>query len=180
MNNIGHNSISDEDRRNLFFVHRHHYLKALAVKKAADSALKNVGKSVKADLGPNGLDQIKLYEKAKTDEGLQSIKDEIESQRQALAYADIPVNTQIDLFDMTASYEEKAYKAGLTAGLEGETMINPYNETTQDGQDWGRGWHEGQSILFEGIKKKEQPETEGGLIKQPDHEEPDFPDEEAA
>ena len=177
---IGHNSISEQDRRNLFFVDRHLYLKAMAAKKAADAAVKNVGKLIKADLGPNGLDQIKLYEKAKTDEGLQAIKDEIEAKRQALAYADIPVNTQIDLFDMTATNDEKAYKAGLTAGLEGETLINPYNEATQDGQDWARGWHEGQGILLAGIKQKEKTEPKSELIKQPDHGEPDFPDAEAA
>lgn len=177
---MGHNSISDQDRRNLFFVQRHRYLKALAAKKAADADLKNVGKSIKADLGPNGLDQIKLYEKAKTDEGLQAIKDKIEADRQALAYADIPINTQIDLFDNAAANEEKAYNLGLTAGLEGETLINPYNEATQDGQDYARGWHEGQGILFAGIKQKEQPAPESELIKAEGHTDPDFPDVEAA
>ncbi|ALJ98290.1 hypothetical protein BiPBO1_76 [Brucella phage BiPBO1] len=177
---MGHNSISDQDRRNLFFVDRHLYLKALAAKKAADAHLKNVGKQVKADLGPNGLDQIKLYEKAKTDEGLQAIKDKLEADRQALAYADIPINTQIDLFDNAVANDEKAYNLGLTAGLEGETLINPYNEATQDGQDYTRGWHEGQGILFAGIKQKEQPETESELIKGEGHTDPDFPDVEAA
>ncbi|MBA8822295.1 hypothetical protein BRY73_02940 [Ochrobactrum sp. P6BS-III] len=176
---IGHNSISEQDRRNLFFVQRHRYLKALAAKKAADAELKNVGKSVKADLGPNGLDQIKLYEKAKTDEGLQAIKEKLEADRQALAYADIPINTQIDLFDNAGANDEKAYKLGLTAGLEGETLLNPYNEATQDGQDYARGWHEGQGILFAGIKQKEQPEPESELIKG-EHSDPEFPDEEAA
>ena len=177
---MGHNSISDQDRRNLFFVDRHLWLKAMAAKKAADAAVKNVGKLIKADLGPNGLDQIKLYEKAKTDEGLQAIKDEIEAKRQALAYADIPINTQIDLFDNAVANDEKAYKLGLTAGLEGETLINPYNEATQDGQDYARGWHEGQGILFAGIKQKEQPAPESELIKGEDHTDPDFPDEEEA
>lgn len=165
----GHNSgdMAEKDRKVLFFIGRKNYLEALAAKKTADAKLKLVGKGIKADLGEYGLDQIKAYEKAQTPDGQAAIKAEMEATRQALRFAGVPINTQLDLLEDLAPLAERAYSAGEEAGLKGETLANPYNEGSFEGQEFARGWHDGQGALFAGIRKKEEEgaDAENELIK---------------
>jgi hypothetical protein len=153
----GHNSgdMSEADRKVLFFINRQAYLKAMEAKKLADAAVKNVGKQIKSDLGPNGLIQIKEYERARTPEGEAAIKAEMEAKRQSWRWAGMPVDTQADMFTDLAPLDERAFEEGETAGLEGETYANPYDENSHHGKQFEAGWKAGQAKLFEGIKKKE-------------------------
>jgi hypothetical protein len=155
-NDIGHNSAKDEqDRKVLFFIGRRNYLAALAEKKAADAKLKNVAKTIKADLGENGVNQIKVYELAQTPEGQAKLKADMEAAAQAMRFAGMAINTQTDMFEDLAPLVERAYAMGEEAGLRGDTLSNPYNEGSPEGQQYAAGWHEGQVALFEGIKKLE-------------------------
>ncbi|TPN44434.1 hypothetical protein FJ981_27960 [Mesorhizobium sp. B1-1-4] len=173
----GHNvDIGEADRKVLFFINRKNYLAALAEQKAAAAKLKQVGKVIKADLGEYGLDQIKAYEKAQTPEGLAKIKAAQEAERQALRFAGVPINTQLDIFTDRMPLDERAYRDGEEAGLRGDTLSNPYNEASAEGQEYARGWHDGQGALFAGIKKKEETAADE-LIKAGD-EDPDFLDDE--
>ncbi len=171
----GHNS-GDDEKRVVFFIDRNAYIRALATKKAADAALKNVCKTIKADLGEHGLDQIKAYEQAQTPEGKAKLQAEFEARRQAMAWAGIPVDTQLDMFAAPAR-DDRAYLMGEEAGLRGETLANPYNEASEDGKDYARGWHDGQGKLFAGIKKKETAASGDELIT--GAEDPGFEDEAA-
>ncbi|TPK14146.1 hypothetical protein [Mesorhizobium sp. B2-5-11] len=173
----GHNvDVGEADRKVLFFIGRKNYLAALAEQKAATAKLKQVGKVIKADLGEYGLDQIKAYEKAQTPEGLAKIKAAQEAERQALRFAGVPINTQLDIFTDRMPLDERAYRDGEEAGLRGDTLSNPYSEASPEGQEWARGWHDGQGALFAGIKKKEDAAADE-LIKAGD-EDPDFLDDE--
>jgi hypothetical protein len=171
----GHNSAKDEqDRKVLFFIGRKNYLAALAEKKAADAKLKNVAKTIKADLGEYGLDQIKAYEVAQTPEGQAKLKAEMEATAQAMRFAGMAINTQADMFEDLAPLVDRAYAMGEEAGLRGDTLSNPYNEGSPEGQQYASGWHAGQGALFEGIKKIEAKAADE-LIKGPG-EDP-FPEE---
>ena len=164
---IGDNSTKeDQDRKVLFFIDRRAYNEALAVKKAADAKLKNVAKMIKSDLGEYGLQQIKDYDAAQTPEGQERLKAEFAAKAQAMRFAGMAINSQVDLFEDLAPLAERAYLAGEEAGLRGDTLSNPYNEGSVEGQDYARGWHAGQGALFEGIKKKEAPPADE-LIKGP-------------
>lgn len=177
----GHNSKpTDQDHKVLFFINRLEYLKALAAQKAAAAEMKRVGKVIKADLGKYGLDQIKAYEKAQTPEGVAELKAAQAAERQAMAFAGVPVNTQLDIFLDRAPLDERAYHEGEEAGLRGDTLNNPYNEASTEGREYARGWHAGQGALFAGIKKKEEAASSDDLIEGDGHDDPDFPDEEAA
>ncbi|TPM53254.1 hypothetical protein FJ959_22250 [Mesorhizobium sp. B2-2-4] len=173
----GHNvDIGEADRKVLFFINRKNYLAALAEQKAATAKLKQVGKVIKADLGEYGLDQIKAYEKAQTPEGLAKIKAAQEAERQALRFAGVPINTQLDIFADRMPLDERAYRDGEEAGLRGDTLSNPYNEASAEGQEYARGWHDGQGALFAGIKKKEDAAADE-LIKGSDEGDDPFGDE---
>lgn len=165
MSNAGHNSgeMSDGDKRVLFFINRNEYVRLLAVKKAADAALKNHGRQIKSDLGEHGLRQIKLYEQIRTPEGEAKAKAAMEADIQAARWSGLPINTQLDIFDDLAPLDERAYRDGEEAGLCGDFLQNPYNEASAEGQAYAKGWHTGQGALFEGIKKKEADADE--LIK---------------
>lgn len=152
----GHNSAGDEqNKRVLFFIGRSNYLKTLKAKKEADAAFKNACKVIKADLGEYGVTQIKDYEKAQTPEGQAELKAKQEAQLQAMRFAGMPINTQLDLCTDRTPTDDRAYQRGEEAGLRGDTLANPYNEASAEGQEFARGWHDGQGALFAGIKKKE-------------------------
>lgn len=167
MAGIGDNSgeMSEADREVLFHIGRRNYLAALEAKKTADAKLKLVAKGIKADLGPFGLDQIKAYEQARTAEGQQEIKDRRAAMDQALRFAGIPVGTQLDIFEDRTPLVERAYRDGREAGLRGDTLRNPYNEASEEGQSYAKGWHDGQGALFAGIRKKEEAAATDEVIK---------------
>ena len=176
----GHNGgdMAEKDRKTLFFINRNVYVKLAAAKKAADAALKNHGKQIKADLGENGLAQIKEYERARTPEGKAKIQAEIEAKREAWRWAGLPVNTQADLFGKLAPIDEEAFEAGEESGLCGETYNNPHDITSLAGRKYEEGWKSGQAQLFAGIKKKEAEASTDELIKGGDVD--DDPFEQAA
>lgn len=173
----GHNSGVDADaRRVLFFMNRNAYVKALEVKKAADAALKNVGKQIKADLGDNGLSQIKLYELARTPEGEAKIKLQFEAAREAMRWAGLPVSTQADMFEDLAPLDERAFGEGEEAGLRGDTFVNPYDENSHHGRQFKEGWQSGQAKLGEGFKKKAAAASTDELIEGAERETDDDED----
>lgn len=177
---VGHNTkIGDRDREVLFFVDLAAYRKALAAKKAADAEMKRIGKVIKADLGEHGMDQIKTFEKAQTEEGAAELRAQAEARAQAMAYAGTPSGYQFDLLEDRTPLVERAAIEGRKAGLLGKSLINPYNEASAEGQAFATAWHEGQGDLFKGIKAKEEQAAE--LIEGPGHDDGgDLDDEEAA
>lgn len=177
----GHNSIdlAEKDRKVLFFINRKDWLEAMAAKKAADAKVKLVGKTIKADLGAYGLDQIKAYEKAQTPEGLAELKARRDADLQAMRFAGVPVNTQLDIFLDRAPLDERAYRDGEEAGLRGDTLANPYNEASAEGQEYARGWHDGQGALFAGIKQKQEAAADELISGQDDGADADDPFEDA-
>jgi hypothetical protein len=176
----GHNSGTEDDNRKvLFFMNRNAYVKALEAKKAADAALKNVGKTIKADLGEHGLRQIKLYEQMRTPEGEAKAKAAMEADRQAARWAGLPVDTQADMFADLAPLDERAFEEGEEAGLRGDTYDNPYDVNSVAGRQFKTGWESGQAKLFAGIKQKEAEASTDEHISGADVDDP-FGEAEAA
>jgi hypothetical protein len=178
---IGDNSndLAEKDRKVLFFINRKDYLEALAGQKAATSKMKLVGKAIKADLGKYGQDQIKAYEQAQTPEGLAELKARRDADLQAMRFAGVPVNTQLDIFTDRAPLTERAYADGEEAGMRGDTLNNPFNEASPEGQQFAQGWHDGQGALFAGIKQKQDDATaKDEIIKSGDGDDDPFGDDE--
>ncbi len=75
----GHNSqLTDEQLQVLVFQHKKEYAAALAKKKEADAALKNVCKKAKAELGAGAVDDIKLAIELDSDEGQARLREEMD------------------------------------------------------------------------------------------------------
>lgn len=181
---VGHNAgdLAAKDREVLFFVDLRAYNKALAAKKAADAEMKRVGKVIKADLGDHGLVSIKTFLKAQTEEGAEELRAEAEAKAQAMAYAGSPSGYQFDLLEDRTPLIERAAIEGRKAGLMGDTLSNPYNEGSAEGQAYAEAWHAGQKDLFAGIRAKEEAEREAAeLIEGPGHDDGgDLDDEQEA
>lgn len=167
-NGAGDNSGVDKEHEALFFAHLRKYNKALADKKAADAAMKNVGKKVLAHLGDFGLDEIKDYLKAQTPEGQEELKARHEATLRALYLAGAPVGTQIDLFEDRAPLLDRAARDGREAGMRGDALANPYNEASEEGRAYADSWHAGQEAIFAITRKIEAEESGEELVKAAD------------
>lgn len=181
---VGHNGgdLAEKEREVLFFVDLAAYRKAIAAKKAADAEVKRVGKVIKADLGEHGMAEIKTFELAQTAEGAAHLRAEAEAKARAMSYAGTASGYQFDLLEDRTPLIERAAIEGRKAGLLGDTLNNPYNEGSAEGQEFARGWHSGQSDLFKGIRAKEDAERERAeLIEGPGHDQGgDLDDEQEA
>jgi ribosome modulation factor len=73
-------------------------------------------------------------------------------------YLSVPLYQNFELFDSPDAAEEavneRAFLKGIKAGKMGQgAETNPYDQTSVAGQEWSRGWNEGQAILMRGFKE---------------------------
>lgn len=87
----------------------------------------------------------------------------------------LPVNYQREMFTDRSPMEDRAFNEGLVAGFLGKDPSSPYDGIV--GQKWMAGWHEAQEQRREELQASME---KANASAQPDHGEPDFPDEEAA
>lgn len=140
--------LSDDQRYSLVEQHRGTHERLLAAKKAADAALKNHGKVVKADLGKAGMAQIRAVIEAQTPEGEAAIKARIEQDAQVLRWLGVPIGSQADMFPTDRTpITERAYAEGKRQGLAGEKQSNPHAPSTEASREFLRGFADGQQTL---------------------------------
>jgi ribosome modulation factor len=146
--------MSDDQRAKLTFQLKGKYERVLAAKKAADKALKDVGKEIKADLGKGGLQDIKDMIRLAEPEGEQELKDAMERRARVMRWLGMDVGHQSDMFADTdrRPITEKAFAEGKKAGLAGETHKNPYHQTNDGHQAWNDGYVEGQGVILARMK----------------------------
>lgn len=148
------NQLSDEQRHALFENDYAKYLVLDASFKKAQKALKDFGKIVKADLGPYGLDMIKLRMRIEGDESAAATDDAkglVLDTLRVLRWAGLPIGHTDDIFQTfdARPLEEQAEDAGRIAGMRGEAMKAPERWATGDVyQAWCRGWNKGQEEIF--------------------------------
>lgn len=140
----GHNSgeLTPSEARAL---HMHHFRLIDAQKtivKAAQDDLKKLRKTAKAD----GLVMADLDFMARC----AALEDPTIAPAEILRRAEIaswfalPVNFQPDMFTDRMPIDERAYEEGIAAGLQGKDPVAPYDATSNPGQRFLAGWHEGQ------------------------------------
>lgn len=148
----GHNLSEDQARGLHLSSHVPAYEKALAAKKNADAAFKNVCKTIKSEGG--SVDDIKLTIKLRTPEGEQEFKELLNRQRRVAEWNNLPIGQQGWLLDEDRRpITERAKKDGEKAGLEGKDANPPHAPGTEAHEAWMAGWHESQSTLAGGFKK---------------------------
>lgn len=151
----GHNSgLTDDQRQALTRQLMAKYQNALQVKKDADSSLRNLTKTIKADLGDGGLDNIKLLLQLETDDGETKFREEMERKAMVARWAGLPIGAQGNLFDEDRRpIEERAFEEGKSAGMSGKDAKPPYAPGHPGYEAWLGGWREAQSVLAQGFGK---------------------------
>lgn len=145
--------LSEDQIYSLTEQHRKRYETLLAGKKTADTALRNFCKIIKADLGSEGLQDIKDLIVMSTPEGEASVKAKMERQARIMRWMNIPIGTQGALFgepDRTP-LKERAFNDGKRQGLAGETQSNPHHQSTEAYHAHNEGYEAGQDQLRKGF-----------------------------
>ena len=139
--------INDDDLRALAANHRPKFEKALANKKAADKALQDLGKLIKADLGDTGLAIIKAMIELDTPEGEAKVKARVAAQATALKWQSHELGTQIllalDEPDRTPAVD-RAFEEGKKASLEGKPRKPSYDPSTPQYASYMAGYDKDQ------------------------------------
>jgi ribosome modulation factor len=149
----GHNQMTDDQEQKLTRDHAAKRALLLAAEVKAKSDRMNFDKIIKSDLGAKGLDNIKLLERLEADDkGENSVKEDFERMAKVARWAGLQIGTQGSLFDDDRrSTTEKAFDEGKKAGMTSKDPNSPY--TGEAGQEWLRGWHEGQAIQAQKFMK---------------------------
>jgi hypothetical protein len=156
--------MDDDQLFQLFDGHKDKYKLALAAKKKADAGLKNTAKIAKADLGKafgktiNVVELIKRAIELETEEGRESIDEEISAIMRIARWAGAPIGTQFEL-EMPAE-ADRFYEEGRRAGLRGATAKPPSQLAPGSDQynDWMRGHGDGQAAIVKGFKAPQKAE----------------------
>jgi hypothetical protein len=98
---IGHNSrepLTDAQQHALHIDWLKKYRGALDLKKASDEQFKRVCKAAKAELGPRGVDGLKLALHLETEEGEAEATEAMQNAVKVMRWSGVPLGTMNDLF----------------------------------------------------------------------------------
>jgi len=144
--------LTPEEREALFFHHLNPIVAQAAAVQREREELNRLRKLAKADGFKLALIDEAMRMNDIEDDSI--IVDEMKEWMQIAAWMGLPVGQQIDLFsepDRTP-LTDAAFAAGRTAGLLARDPKPPHEESTEAGQAWMRGWHEGQRMMGEDLK----------------------------
>lgn len=154
------NELTDDQRQALTLQHKRKYEALLAAKKKADADLKNGCKLIKAELGDDGLADIKDMIAAASDENYEAkVQAELERKARLVRWLGLDIGTQGNLFGgptAPASQHESAYAEGKLAGMAGEACKPPYGAGTDGYDGYMKGWHEGDAIRASLAREQEE------------------------
>lgn len=148
--------LTEDERRALLFQHVTAYEQALATKKAADAAIKNVCKLAKSELGKSATDEIKEVIALKEPGGAEALRENIERQLKVARYVNAPVGHQFTFTEDMRPATDQAFEAGKIQGLAGGDITPPYAPSLPQYQRWLEGWHAGQEVLTSDFRTKLQ------------------------
>lgn len=150
----GHNGgaeLTDTERRAL----RMHHVKQLLAMEERIKPLREQRKKLRATAKADGfkLSEIDAAMRLATMEDqsifVAEIKEMIEI---AQAFNALPPGGQGDMFPDRRPMDEKCFDEGYVAGMEGKNPDPPYGADTKKGQDWLKGWHEGQRVMRDDLQ----------------------------
>ena len=144
--------LTDDQLHSLTAHHSQHYAKALAAKKLADAAFKNVCKLAKAE--GVSVDDIKTYIDLDSEEGQARLRAKVEAAARIARWKGASLGTQFSLFDES---ETNSFQAGKEAGMAGHAAKAPAG---RDVNEWMRGWQVGQQANLARIKQQKQEDAD--------------------
>jgi hypothetical protein len=168
--------LNDEELRALMLQHKGHYQRALAHKKEADAAFKNVCKKARAECGDDAVKDIKDAIRFETDAGQEEFAKELQRQHKVARWLSLPVGAMPRFFDDFDGRPavDVAYDAGKQAGMAGADMRPPHDPSVPQYQRWLEGWHDGQEILASAFGKLQTPTPASANENEADTKDPPF------
>lgn len=146
MADMGHNSqLTDKERRAL----RMHHIRLVQAAEAKVAEARAVKTQLRTEAKKDGFKKLEI------DAGVRLLEldDEsifIDEIRELYGIAEdfgILPKDQADLFQDRRPIEERAYDEGLAAALAGRDRNAPYGVDSGAGQEWLRGWDDGQAEM---------------------------------
>lgn len=148
----------DPDTRALFLSNKTAYAKAMKRLGDAQSAVRTLGKTIKAD--GFSIRQIRLAIQLETPEGEAEFKSLIANDLLAAQYAGAPIGSQLTLFlepDRTPA-SDMAFDEGVRDSIEGKTAKPGYSPETEQARRYLEGYHqETERRVKSGIKSDVKP-----------------------
>lgn len=143
----GHNTVEgldDEHRQSLTRQHADKRRPLLEKEKAARADRMNYDKVIKAELGANGLADIKLLEELDTPEGEAKLKAELERQARVARWAGVGI--QLDLLNVgEPSSADRARSEAVRDANSGKAAKTDYSPGTPEYDAYMEAWHEAHS-----------------------------------
>ena len=155
----GANSV-DRDMQNLARVHRDKYVQLRAAQLKASAAMKNLGKTIKAD--GLTLRQIKLMVELSTPEGEAAFKSLVANDLLAAQWQGAAIGAQLQLFiepDRTPAVDI-AYEQGIQDAMDAKSAISPYDPSVPQHTEYLRGYSDEQERRMRKGFKQLEPEAE--------------------
>lgn len=143
----------DPEKRALFLSDKEAYSKASEKLKKAQSAVRTLGKTIKAD--GFSMRQIKLAIQLETPEGEADFKSSVANDLLAAQYVGAAIGSQLSMFmepDRTPA-TDVAYDQGQKASMENKAAKPPYDPSTEQHASYMKGFHDHQATIAEGIGK---------------------------
>jgi hypothetical protein len=137
----GSNSV-DPDKRALFLSDKEAFAKASERLKKAQSAVRTLGKTIKAD--GFSMRQVKLAIQLETPEGEADFKSSVANDLLAAQYVGASIGSQLAMFmepDRTPAVE-RAYEEGQKASMTNGQPKPPYDPSTPQAAQWLKGFHD--------------------------------------
>lgn len=151
----GDNSRHIDDREILLKHHVGRIDEILDRKAEVNEELKQARKKAKADGFELG-DEVDFALKIRRAESSATVAAGLRRRLQAAAFMGLPINFQPDLFAARSDdAEDRAYEAGLDAGIEGRNATPPEQFSAGPlSARWMEGWHTGQDRLKAAMQKR--------------------------
>jgi len=140
------------------------------------SVLRDTYKKIKAEVGAEGLEQVKLLVDLDTNEKTaERLKAEMERLIWAAQWANAFDGQQLELMSDLRPTDDRAYNDGKMDGLAGKSFNPRYGQGSLAYNRYQDGWNAGQDILAKGFKVLEKkpedlgeptPTKEGGDAEQ--------------
>lgn len=176
MTKIGDNSqLTEDDKKALWFHHLRIRIADNAKVAEAQAAKKANGKTAQAD--DIVLGDLDFAIKAISADDKATVTDRFVDQGKVLSWLNIIPGFQSDLLRDRAPALERIEGEGELAGLAGKDPESGYDKGSDEDTAWLRGWDKGQKFMRDNLQAAMEKKNS---VQQPDHGEPDFPDEEAA
>ena len=130
------------------------------------SECRNLLKKVKAELGDDGLDRVKMIVKLRRDEeATEKLRADLRNMAWVAKWMNATPGQQLEIFSDLRPTADRAYEEGKAAGLAGDRFNPTFGQGTEAYHRFQDGWQAGQEILAKGFKPLERPPEDLGDSK---------------